>query len=108
MRSTLAPIYLDRQPVSLADEPSPMASRVVAAMGKQPDEFEIMLLRSETDTEGLRIELDYVIDRMAEPTKPIYLTCIPKPSASSVEGTDEASGEPSMPGSLPPLDPLGE
>jgi hypothetical protein len=90
---TLAPVYLDNEPVSLMGDPRPQVSKVIAATGKHPEKFDVMLLHSENDTEGKRLGLDEVIDRTEEPTKAIYLTCVEKDQleAGSAEGAEPAS-----------------
>jgi hypothetical protein len=86
---TLAPVYLDNEPVSLMGDPKPQVSKVVAATGKRPEKFDIKLLTSESDTQGETVALDYVIDRTEEPAKAIYLTAVEKESDSlGAEGAE--------------------
>lgn len=89
---TLAPVYLDNEPVSLMGDPKPQVSKVIAATGKRPEKFDIKLLHSQTDTEGKQIDLDYVIDRTEEPAKPIYLTCVEKDTQEGELGAEGAEG----------------
>src|ERR1051326_5076766 len=94
---TLAPVYLDNEPVSLMGDPRPQVSKVIAATGKHPEKFDVKLLHSETDTEGKTLDLDYVIDRTEEPTKAIYLTTVEKEGGSEsvgAEGAERISGTP--------------
>lgn len=74
----LSRIYLDNSPVTLAgDESAPPLSRIIQAGGKRPDSFDIRLLASRSDQQGRPVGLDEIIDRAAEPTRPIYLRAIP-------------------------------
>ena len=71
-------VYLDDYPVTLmGDESAPPLSRIVRAGGKRPDYVDVELLASPSDKKGRIVELDEIIDRAAEPTRPIYLRTIP-------------------------------
>lgn len=88
---TLAPVYLDNQPVRLMGDPSPQVAKVIAAMGKHPERFDVRRLDSPLDAPGNVVDLEDILDRTAEPTKPIYLTTVEK--ASGLEGTTYESAE---------------
>ena len=75
---TLAPVYLDNEPVGLLRDPKPKVSKVVAASGQHPESFEIRRLRYAQDSKGETLALDFVIDRTEAPTQVIYLTCVDK------------------------------
>jgi hypothetical protein len=92
MPPTLAPVYLDNQPVSLMGDPRPHVAKVVAAMGKHPERFDVRRLDSPTDS-GNVVDLEDVIDRTTEPTKAIYLTTVEK--GGDLEASDYESAQPS-------------
>ena len=78
MKERLSRVYLDDYPVTLmGDEAAPPLSRIVRAGGKRPDYVDVVLLASPSDMEGRSIDLKEIIDRAAEPTRPIYLRTIP-------------------------------
>jgi hypothetical protein len=90
---TLAPVYLDNQPVTLK-EPKPKVSAILSAGGK-PNATEVKWLKSSSDTQGKPLRLEEVVDRTSEPTKAIYLTCASKGTGqfgSSGTGSGTASG----------------
>ncbi|HUR62226.1 MAG TPA: hypothetical protein VM286_07690 [Candidatus Thermoplasmatota archaeon] len=99
---TLAPIYLDNQPVSLLGDPRPQVAKVVAAMGKHPERFDVRRLDSPAGS-GLLVDLEDILDRTAEPTKPIYLTTIEKETGleDPGEGAAEVAGPGTAPSTLP-------
>lgn len=122
--STLAPVYLDRQLVGLMGDPRPLVSKIVVAGGKRPESVRVLVGRGPDDERGRPVALDTVIDRTADPTIPIYLTCVatsglgkPGPSVSNLRAPDAnaippqyvefpgKASEPAMPGPLPPIDP---
>ncbi len=63
-------------------DPRPRVSKIVVAGGKKPEAVQVLRARSADDTRGQPISLEDTIDRTAEPTTPIYLTCIAKPPRS--------------------------
>src|SRR5687767_13362791 len=81
----LATVYLDNERIGLMGDPTPRVSKIVAAGGKRPDSVQVLRGQSATDQRGKPISLDDVIDRTAEPTRPIYLTSKPngKPTPPS-------------------------
>lgn len=79
MKERLSIVYLDNYPVTLmGDEAAPPLSRIVRAGGKRPERVDVELLKSPSDKEGRPVELTEIIDRAAEPTRPIYLRTIPR------------------------------
>jgi len=68
----IAKVYLDNQPISLLD-PRPMVSSILFSCGK-PESSTVQLLESRTDVKGKALRPEEVVDRTADPTKPIYLT----------------------------------
>jgi hypothetical protein len=74
----LATVYLDNERVGLMGDPMPRVSKVVAALGKRPDSVHVLRVQSPHDLKGQPVGLEDVIDRTAEPTRPIYLTSKPK------------------------------
>lgn len=80
----LATIYLDDERVGLMGDPMPRVSKIVAAVGKRPDSVHVLRVQSAHDLRGQPVRLDDVIDRTAEPTRPIYLTSKPKAPGASV------------------------
>jgi hypothetical protein len=78
MKRRLSKVYLDDSPVALPlDEAAPPLSRIVQAGGQRPDAIDVVLLASPSDKKGRLVEFDEVIDRAAEPTRPIYLRTVP-------------------------------
>lgn len=90
MKTEFSPVYLDNVPISLmGDEARPPLSRIVIASGKRPADVEVRWLKSPSDATGQAVDRDEIIDRTAEPTKPIYLLSVTKPGplrASSTRG----------------------
>lgn len=79
-RERLSRVYLDDYPVTLmGDEAQPPLSRIVRAGGKDPSDVEVVYLTSPADRHGRRVGPDEIIDRSAEPTRPIYLRSVPRP-----------------------------
>ncbi|MEA3167046.1 MAG: hypothetical protein QOJ26_1930 [Thermoplasmata archaeon] len=94
MKDKLSRVYLDDYPITLmGDESTPPLSRIVRAGGKHPDRVDILLLNSPSAIDGPRIGPEEIIDRTAEPTRPIYLRSVPKdggkPIATVFPGPDE-------------------
>ncbi len=80
MKNEFSPVYLDDAPVTLmGDEARPPLSRIVRAGGKRPSRVDIVVLASRSDKLGHALDPEEIIDRTAEPTKPIYLRSAPKP-----------------------------
>jgi hypothetical protein len=73
----LATVYLDNEAVGLMGDPRPLVAKVVAAAGKDPLAVRVLRGASPDDRAGTPVFLEDVIDRTAEPTKPIYLTSSP-------------------------------
>ncbi len=71
----LATVYVDNQPLSLADA-MPKVSAILFASGK-PSSTKVKWLQSRTDTVGKTMQSEEVVDRTSEPSKAIYLTCTP-------------------------------
>ena len=86
----LATIYLDNEAVGLMGDPMPRVSKIVAAGGKRPDSVQVLRGQSATDARSKPVQLDDVIDRTAEPTRPIYLTSRPKVPPHKPTGTARA------------------
>ncbi|MEA3136083.1 MAG: hypothetical protein QOC71_364 [Thermoplasmata archaeon] len=80
----LATVYLDNERVGLMGDPMPRVSKIVAASGKRPEGVQVLRALSASDLRGKPVRLEDTIDRTAEPTKPIYLTCAPVPRASAL------------------------
>lgn len=79
MKEQLSKVYFDDKPVVLmGDESRPRLSRIVRAGGKRPDHVDVLVLNSPADMIGQRVAPNEIIDRTAEPTKPIYLRSVPK------------------------------
>lgn len=75
---TLAPIYLDNEPVGLQGDPKPMISKILAASGKKAETFEVRRLLNQSDLEGKPCRPEDIIDRTAQATTPIYLKSVDK------------------------------
>ncbi|MHB1261111.1 MAG: hypothetical protein ACYC2H_05285 [Thermoplasmatota archaeon] len=87
----LATIYLDNAPIGLMGDPKPRVSKIIAASGKRPENLQVLRALSPTDLRGRPVQFDDIIDRTAEPTKPIYLTSKPSPPASETLGPSAGS-----------------
>ena len=72
--AALSTVYLDNQRIGLMGDPRPVVAKIVAAGGRAPHAVQVLRSRS-PDSAGTPVQLDDVIDRTAEPTKAIYLTC---------------------------------
>jgi hypothetical protein len=79
----LATVYLDNEVVGLMGDPRPLVAKVVVAAGKDPRSVRVLRAASPGDRAGTPVHLEDVIDRAAEPAKPIYLTSRP----DAAEGT---------------------
>lgn len=76
-KERLSKVYLDDYPITLmGDEATPPLSRIVRAGGKRPDDVDVLFLRSPSDAKGRPVGPEEVIDRAAEPTRPIYLRTV--------------------------------
>jgi len=67
-------VYLDDQPVGLADDPRPQVAQVLAASGRSPTSVKVRQLDSHEGHDSRQLALEEYLDRAAEPTRPIYLT----------------------------------
>ncbi|MFA5944164.1 MAG: hypothetical protein WC876_06835 [Candidatus Thermoplasmatota archaeon] len=116
MKEALSRVFLDDYPITLmGDEAVPPLSRIVRAGGKHPDRVDVVYLTSPSDLTGHPVGPDELIDRTAEPTRPIYLrthprtlrpisTVHPEPSARGLR-SDPVS--PSIAGNpMPNVDPV--
>ncbi|MEK6976235.1 MAG: hypothetical protein AABY18_07825 [Candidatus Thermoplasmatota archaeon] len=74
----LSTIYLDNERISLMGDPRPVVAKILAAGGRTPDSVIVERNASSTPSRGTPLGLADVVDRTAEPTKAIYLTCKPK------------------------------
>lgn len=86
--SGLAPVFLDNKPISLED-PKPKVSAILSASG-QPETTDVKWLQFQPNTQGKALRGEEVLDRTADPSKPIYLTSTPKGGA---QGDAEVGGE---------------
>ena len=68
----LAPLFLDDQPVTMTDA-KPKLDAILAAVGK-PDDTKVQWLTSPSGEKARELRPEEVVDRTAEPSKPIYLT----------------------------------
>ncbi len=73
MPSTLAPVYLDNQPVTI-QESRPIVSTILAARGHNPRGIIVVRLRNPHDREGQRLHPADIVDR-TRTQSPIYLRC---------------------------------
>lgn len=83
----LATVYLDNESIGLMGDPMPRVSKIVAAGGRRPESVQVLRAQSATDQRGTPLKLEDVIDRTAEPARPIYLTSKPsgKPAQPEAE-----------------------
>lgn len=85
MKSRLSRVYFDGQPVTLmGDEATPPLSRIIRAGGKSPQDVDVLYLTSPTDPLGHIVGAEEIIDRLAEPTRPIYLRSVPHGSTKPI------------------------
>jgi hypothetical protein len=85
MKSQLSRVYFDGQPVTLmGDEAAPPLSRIIRAGGKAPKDVDVLYLTSPADSVGHIVGAEEIIDRSAEPTRPIYLRSVPKGSRKPI------------------------
>ena len=74
MTPEYARIFVNDVPVNLlGDEARPRLSRVLQASGLKPAEVEVHRLRSSSDPTGPLVAADEILDRLSDPTTPIYL-----------------------------------
>lgn len=88
----LATVYLDNASVGLMGDPHPLVSKIVVAGGKHPGSVQVLRTQSATDQKGKPVRMDDVIDRTAEPTRPIYLRSRPNATAVDATGPLAAAG----------------
>src|SRR5688572_20174355 len=78
-KENLSRVYLDDYPITLmGDEATPPLSRIIRAGGKKPALVDVVYLTSPADRKGRPVDPETIIDRTAEPTRPIYLRTVPK------------------------------
>ncbi len=75
--TTLSTIYLDNQAISLMGDPFPPVAKILAAGGRAQAGVRVERIQSALALRGTPVRLEDIIDRTAEPTKAIYLTCRP-------------------------------
>jgi hypothetical protein len=103
----LSRVYLDGVPVTLmGDEATPELSRIIRAGGKRPDRVDVVYLTSPADRQGRRVHVDEVIDRAAEPTRPIYLRTVPREGKPIRTVSEDDPWPPDTPAELTPRDPM--
>lgn len=103
----LSRVYLDDVPVTLmGDEATPELSRIIRAGGKRPDRVDVVYLTSPADRKGRLVQSDEVIDRAAEPTRPIYLRTVPREGKPIRTVTEEDPWPPDAPSGLTSRDPM--
>lgn len=83
----LATVYLDNANVGLMGDPRPRVSKILAAGGKQPGTVQVVRAYSANDPKGEPVGMEDIIDRTADPARPIYLRC--RPNAVSVQAPDK-------------------
>jgi hypothetical protein len=115
-KEKLSRVYLDDYPITLmGDEAMPPLSRIVRAGGKLPDRVDVLYLTSPGDRKGHLVAPEEIIDRTAEPRRPIYLRTIPRDDAKPIMTADPVPPptDPSQPsmasstrGSMPNVDPV--
>jgi hypothetical protein len=103
----LSRVYLDDVPITLmGDEATPELSRIIRAGGKRPDRVDVVYLTSPADRKGRLVHSDEVIDRAAEPTRPIYLRTVPREGKPIRTVTDDDPWPPDPPSELTSRDPM--
>lgn len=75
--SLLSTVYLDQRRIGLMGDPKPMVAKIVTVGGRLPAEVRVVRSRTPDDA-GTPVHLEDIIDRTADPTKAIYLTCVPR------------------------------
>lgn len=85
----LSTVYLDHERIGLMGDPRPFVAKIVAAAGR-PIDVQVMRTRAPDDMRGVPLQLDDIIDRTADPAKPIYLMSKPGAAAASPAGAAEA------------------
>jgi type IV secretory pathway VirB10-like protein len=112
-KEPLSRVYLDDYPITLmGDEATPPLSRIIRAGGKRPDRVDVVYLTSPSDRSGRVVDPETIIDRTAEPTRPIYLRTVPRAipirtadRASDLSPPDAPSG-PTSRAPMPNVDPV--
>lgn len=89
----LAPVFVDKQRVSLGGEPRPQVRIIVEAAGHNPESVRVMRFRGENDAEGTRLRLEDFIDRAAE-SNPVFLKCLEKGGTTGTTGETDAERAP--------------
>lgn len=109
MKKPLSRVYLDDFPVRLLeDEVRPTLARIVLAGGKNPGRVAVVALASRFGEHGQPLDPYEVIDRAAEPTRPIYLRSLPKHAGAIESPATPAPTTPSPPRDRDPvIDQLG-
>jgi hypothetical protein len=103
----LSRVYLDDVPVTLmGDEATPELSRIIRAGGKRPDRVDVLYLTSPADRQGRPVHSDEVIDRAAEPTRPIYLRTVPREGRPIRTVSDDDPWPPDAPAERASRDPM--
>lgn len=96
---SLADVYLDGKRVHLMGDPTPRVAAILAAGGKPAHGLQVVRARSAADRGGKPLDAHDRVDRLAEPTVPIYLTSSPLGRKAGAADRDqaEASGRPIPP-----------
>lgn len=81
MASNLPPVFLDEQRVSLQGDPRPAVAKILEAVGKSPEEVEVVRVRAQGANHAHPLRLWDVIDRTREDGSGIHLKSVPRPSA---------------------------
>ena len=113
-KEPLSRVYLDDYPITLmGDEATPPLSRIIRAGGKKPDRVDVVYLTSPSDRNGRVVDPETIIDRTAEPARPIYLRTIPRPAAPALAAgripdlsPPDAPSAPTSRAPMPNVDPV--
>jgi hypothetical protein len=87
--AALSTVYLDHERIGLMGDPRPFVAKIVAAAGRSLD-VRVVRTRAPGDVHGTPLQLDDIIDRTADPAKPVYLVSRPGTAAAGPAGADEA------------------
>jgi hypothetical protein len=106
-KENLSRVYLDDYPITLmGDEAAPPLSRIIRAGGKKPDRVDVVYLTSPADRKGLPVDPETIIDRTAEPTRPIYLRTLPKAKQVLTADRPDPRSIPDLPSAPTSRDPM--
>lgn len=100
--SALSTVYLDSRRIGLMGDPRPAVAKIIAVGGRVPADVRVVRSTSPDGT-GTPVHLEDIVDRTADPTAAIYLTCVPRGERDATPGAAPPDAWPVPLGPAPPM-----